>query len=228
MKILQREKCMMNISEKRNILSDFILIWVVIGVILWIICVLVGYPNFNSDNAISIYGTMVQGMSALLSVSIAVIVFRVQSLENRLQSLEQFILDYIFKISTYAYAYWIPRVEKHIRDGIIVKKYYTNRKELTEEIQKEIKENKDPQQKSLMKALSVHESIKETIHKTKYGGYQSFILLTVPILLSFYLLMLSDGMVDWLSFINISLVILLSIFGILSLIKTVIDSLGVK
>ena len=220
---------MTNKVEERNPAKTIIIIWLFVSVILWIFCVYVGSNTFNSENAVSIYGTMVQGMSALLSVSIAVIIFRIQSLENKVQSLEQYTLDYIFRISKFAYAYWIPSVEEHIRSGIIVTKYYLRRNEPpTEEKCKEIEENRDSQQKSLIESLNVRESIKKTIQKTKIGGYQSFILLILPILLSFYMLILSDGLPDSTSFISISLVILLSILGILSLIKTVIDSLNIK
>ena len=154
--------------------------------------------------------------------------FRIQSLENRLQSLEQFTLDYIYKITKYTYSHLAPLVEEHIRNYAIVKRYYRNRRELTEEKIKEIEEKREIQQESLIESLNERERIKEIIHKTRIGGYQSFILLITPILISFYLLMLSDGLSDSISFISISLVILMSIFGIIAITKTVIDSLNIK
>ena len=134
---------MNNEVEKKNTARNIIIIWLVVSIILWVFCVYFASNTFNSENAVSIYGTMVQGMSALLSVSIAVIIFRIQSLENKLQSLEQYTLDYIFRMAIFTYPKWIPSVEDDIRSGILVTKYYLRRERPpTEEKCKEIEENK--------------------------------------------------------------------------------------
>lgn len=220
---------MNNKVEKKNTARNIIIIWLVVCIILWVFCVYVASNTFNSENAVSIYGTMVQGMSALLSVSIAVIIFRIQSLENRLQSLEEFTLDYIFHLAIFTYPMWLPSVEEDIRSGIIVQRYYLKlRRPPTEEKLKEIAENTDPQQKRLMESLNKHVRVEEIIHKTKNGAYPSFFLLIIPIMLSFYMMMISDALTNWFSFFSISIVILFSILGILYLIKTVVDSLVIK
>jgi len=112
-------------QKKRNILKvvlTFILL--VLFAVLWLGYFQLGLFSFNKENAVSIYGTIVQGMSALLSVSIAVIIFRIQSLENRLHSLEDFVINYIFQITHQIYPKWLPILEEHIRNGSITNKYH--------------------------------------------------------------------------------------------------------
>jgi hypothetical protein len=75
----------MKIGKKR--VSRIILIVMIFGV--WVYYYFIGSPSYNRNNAFSIYGTVIQGMSALLSVAIAVIVFRIQSLETRIQLLSE-------------------------------------------------------------------------------------------------------------------------------------------
>lgn len=167
-------------------------------------------------------------MSALLGVSIAVVIFRIQRLENRLQSLEQFTLDYIYKIATFSYSYWTSRVEKHIRNGMIVQRYYRRLNRLTDEIIEKIKEGTDEQQESLLKSLEEHDRIPRIIQQTKNSAYWSFILLMLPILTSFFLLMISDAFDNIGSFFFVSVIILLSGLGIFSLVMTIETSLDLK
>ena len=120
-------------AQKRSISKPVLSILIVTTVIVWVAYYLLGSPSFKQENAISIYGTTIQGMSALLSVSIAVIIFRIQSLENRNQSLEQSTLNYIFQITKNTYPKWLlPCVEENIRRGFIAARYYSNRNELTD------------------------------------------------------------------------------------------------
>ena len=78
-----------------------------------------------------------------------------------------------------------------------------------------------------MESLNEHMNVKETIQQTRKGAFGSFFLLIIPILISFFLLMISDAVASWLSFYFVSLVILLSVFGILSLILTAVGSTSV-
>jgi hypothetical protein len=245
-KLLIKHKCLnhekfikerakkMTKTEKISIKKAVILVAVLVSLlILWIGYFCYGSFSFNKENAISIYGTIVQGMSALLSVSIAVIIFRIQSLENRLLSLEELTISYIFQITQLVYPKWLPCLEEHISGRIITNQYYKKRvrkKKLgtLEHSIATLKKDRDDQQNRLMEALNEHTRIKQIIHKAKKGAYPSFILLISPILLSFYLLMISDALANWISFFMASFVILLSILGIFSLTITVVDSLATE
>jgi hypothetical protein len=196
--------------------------------IAWGVYYYVGSPSFQKDNAFSIYGTIIQGMSALLSVSIAVIIFRIQSLENRNQSLEQSTINYIFQISQQIYPKWLPCLEEHIRRGIITQKYHERRKMdvvASHYSASALKKDKEDQQNRLMECLNEHVRIEKTIQQTKKGALGSFGLLISPIFLSFFLLLISDALAQYLSFYLVSSVILLSAFGIFSLILTVVGSI---
>ncbi len=74
--------------------------------IIWVVYYNIGFSNFNKENSVSIYGSVIQGMSALLSIAIAVIIFRIQSLENRNLSLEQSTLNYVYNITHWTYPQW--------------------------------------------------------------------------------------------------------------------------
>ncbi len=192
-----------------------------------------GLVEFQSD-AISIFGSIIQGMSALLSVAIAVIIFRVQSLENRNFSLEQSTLNYIHNITKFTYPKWIPSVEEDIKNGIITKRYFERRfdalnrrrglKTPHKEMLKELEIDRDEQQKRLEETLNNHIEISQTIKRTRDGIISSVILLISPIIISFLMLMVSDALTPLGNFGFVVIVVLLSAIGIVILIQTVLDS----
>jgi hypothetical protein len=216
--------------RKHSRIVNIVLLSILIGT-LWVYYLLIGSPKFNKENAVSIYGTVIQGMSALLSVSIAVIVFRIQSLENRNQLLEESTLNFIFQTTRLAYPKWIPSVEEDIRSRAISKKYYEIRARSFQLGQigysKKVKEfhaDENTQQKRLEETLNLHTRTEQTIQRTKNNVFLSMIFLIFPILVSFFLLMISDALEVSTSFYNVSLVVLMSAFGIVSLIMTVLES----
>jgi hypothetical protein len=54
-------------------------------------------------------------------------IFRIQSLENRNQSLEQSTIDHVYKIVGWSYGEWGPELAKDIKDKSITGRYYENR-----------------------------------------------------------------------------------------------------
>lgn len=198
-----------------------ILLLLGIGIIsIWTFYYLKGIPSFNPNNAISIYGTIVQGMSALLSVSIAVIVFRIQSLENRKQTLEESTLNYVYQIIYWSYPEWSEHIERDIKNGSITTRYGTR-------VDWRIRDHEVAcQQERLMHVIDVLEGIKNTIRKIRVDVFWSLLLLLTPILLSLYFMIVTDGLFQPLSYYAVSFVILLSTFGIVSLILTVMDSIA--
>jgi hypothetical protein len=219
---------------KKKLANVFKLIIIVVIVILsWSYFYQLGLPSFVKANAVSIYGTIVQGMSALLSVSIAVIIFRIQSLENRLHSLEESTLNYIFQISQNTFPKWLPCLEENIRSGSITNEYFKVRmiqKNLygSGRSEEDLRKDKENQQSRLLESLEENESVKQTIQKTRQGAYWSFFLLAVPIVMSFFFLLTTESIMEWSSFNLVSIAILVSILGIVSLAKTVVDSLVIK
>lgn len=157
----------------------------------------------------------------MLSVAIAVIIFRTQSLENRSQSLEQSTLNYIYQTTGWTYPQWTSSVEDDITNKSITNRYYERLVSPTEEFRKE---ERDRQQKRLEEALSLHTNITITIKRIRNGFYTSAIWLIMPILSSLLLLMVSDALnVIW-NFIFVSVVILMSALGITLLIRIVFES----
>jgi len=227
-------------SEKSSNLKRFIkahsegirivLIFILLGT-LWAYYYSIGSPKFNRSNAVSIFGIVIVGMSALLSVAIAVIVFRIQSLENRSQLLEESTLNFIFQTTRLAYPKWVPSVEDDIRSLAISKRYYEIRVKGLRLGQsgynakvKELHDDENTQQKRLEETLNLHTRIEQTIQRTRRNIFSGMVFLISPILLSFFLLMISDALADFTLFYMVSLVVLMSAFGIVSLMLTVLES----
>ena len=63
----------------------------------------VSFSSFSRETAVSIHDDILQGLSGLGSVAIAVIIFRIQSLENRSNSIEQATLNYISQTMGWTY-----------------------------------------------------------------------------------------------------------------------------
>ena len=206
--------------------------WIVfpIAIIVWSSYFLNGYSNFNKINAVSMFGSIIQGMSALLSVAIAVIVFRIQSLENRNQSLEQSTLDYIYKIIQWSYPRWDSALENHIRNENIKTRYYQQlfnirrTQSLRVRTDEEINEECENQQQKLIDVLSYHENVKKTIQRLKDGAFTSTVFLALPIIISAFSFMMSDTWDAFTNFSFVSVVVFLSVLGIPVLLKIIADS----
>jgi hypothetical protein len=204
-------------SEKNVLSRNVVIAFIVVIVLVWVLYYLIGSPSFNKSNAVSIYGTIIQGMSALMSVALAVVIFRIQSLENRNQSLEQSTLDYIHRITQWTYPQWIPSLEENIRDGSITERYSQSHGTSDEE--------RNLQQKRLEETLNLHTATDQRIQRTKNRIMITLAFLITPILMSLFLLMISDAFASLVTFYSVSIVILLSAFGVVCLILTVLDSL---
>ena len=81
-------------SNTKIVFVILLILFILIGVI-WFYYFATGVPSFDKETAVTIHDSIIQGISGLGSVAIAVIVFRIVSLENRNQSLEQSTLNYI-------------------------------------------------------------------------------------------------------------------------------------
>jgi hypothetical protein len=188
--------------------------------------------TFNENNAISIFGSIIQGMSALLSVAIAVIVFRIQSLENRNFSLEQSTLNYIFQITHFIYPQWLTSLEDDIRSGKITNRYYDNRVKLSMKgelpwTQEELEKDRDEQQKRLEETLKIHVRNEKIIKQIRERIVSSVIMLISPIVLSLYMLMVSDSCNSLANFTVISIVIVMSAIGTVWLVNLVMGSIEI-
>jgi hypothetical protein len=76
-----------------------------------------------------------------------------------------------------------------------------------------------------MECLNEHARVEKTIQQTRKGALWSFGLLVSPIFFSIFLLLVSDAFEQGMSFYSVSLVVLLSAFGIFSLLNTVDTSI---
>ena len=204
-----------------------IILFVVVITLVWILYYLIGSPSFNRNNAVSIYGTVIQGMSALLSVALAVVIFRIQSLENRNQSLEQSTLNYIFQTTGNIYPQWSSIVEEDIENKSLTRHYSSISRQRNINMPRErLEKDRDDQQKRLEETVYLHTKTDQTIQQTKKRVYVAFIFLISPIMISLFLLMGSDAFPNEAIFYTVASVILLSAFGILLLILTALDSLS--
>lgn len=204
---------------------------VILGLLFWVFFIwAIAYLNGGPDgNYVSILGTVVQGMSALLSVAIAAIIFRIQSLDNRKQSIEQSTLNYIFQTTGFIYPEWTPLIEENIRNGHITERYLDNRRSLakdkgflnTEHLQ-QLQIDRDNQQERLIQTLTLHENINRTIKITKRDFIISTFILSLPIIGSLLYLMFPESQISMIVFTPL---ILLSCLGIISLITTVTESI---
>jgi len=215
-----------------KILSAVPYIILFISAFTWFVCYQVGLFTFNKTNAVSVLSSVIQGMSALISVAIAVAIFRIQSLENRNQSLEQSTLNYIFQITVITYPQWIPSVEEAISSKSITDRYYKHRVDYLnqetgfnglgrEKKVKEYAEDRDIQQKRLEETLNLHVRVEETIQRLKYGVLMSVVFLMLPVILSFLMLMVVDALNPLVNFALISAIVLFSVSGIALLIQLV-------
>lgn len=166
-----------------------------------------------------------------MSVSVAVIIFRIQSLENRNQQLEESTLNFIFQTTRLAYPKWIPSLEEDIRSRAISKRYYEIRAKSLQLNQPgyndkidEYHDDENTQQKRLEETLNLHTLTEQTIQRIRSGVITSVMMLIVPIMFSFLFLMVSDAFDVSLNFVFVSVVVLMSAIGTTVLIKTVLKS----
>ena len=211
------------IKLQQKILSFFPLTFFILVVVIWVEYYSIGFSSFNKGNAVTIFASVIGGMSALLSVALAVIIFRIQSLENRSQSLEQSTLNYIYQITGgWTYPQWTSSVEDDIRNKSITNRYYLRIDPIEEEFRKQ---ERDKQQKRLEETLNLHNGIVKRIERIRKGFWTSAIFLIMPILSSLLMLMVSDTFDSSWNFVFVSIVVLMSALGISLLVKIVKESL---
>jgi hypothetical protein len=217
-----------DLESKITLLTPFVIL--IVFLLVWLSCYLYGFLSFDKNNTVSILSSIIQGMSALLGVFIAVAVFRIQSLENRIQSLEQSTLTYVFQITKFTYPHWLPSLEEAIRNGAITKVYFDRRVKEKEAgilpytIQ-QLEKDRDNQQEGLMHILTVRTNMQQAIRKMKQGVQGSTIFLIIPIAYSFLMLMITDSLTLELNFALVSIMVFFSVLGIALLITIVFTSM---
>lgn len=206
--------------EPRN---KTVFIFLVLLFLIGVICYyyIIGFSSFNKATANEIHDDILQGLSGLGSVAIAVIIFRIQGLENRNQSLEQSTLNYISQTMGWSYPEWTLSVEEDIRNKTLTNRYYAHLPSGTDEF---IVAEKDRQQKRLEEALDLHTRIQQTVRRIRKDVYSCAVFLILPLLLSLMMLEVSDFLSTFWSFVFVSVVVLMSAFGIMLLIKMVLES----
>src|SRR3990172_10370263 len=148
----------------RNTLLIILLALSVLIGITWYYYFIISTPSFNKATAVTIHDSIIQGISGLGSVAIAVIIFRIQSLENRNQSLEQSTLNYISQTMGWSYPEWTPSLEEDIRKETLTNRYYANVPSKSREL---VLEEQRRQQKRLEEALDLHTRIQQTIRRIR-------------------------------------------------------------
>ena len=187
----------------------------------WYFYFVIGLPSFSKDTAVTIHDSIIQGISGLGSVAIAVIIFRIQSLENRNESLEQTTLNYISQTLGWSYPEWTASLEEDIKNKTITNRYFSHVPSATGEF---VAAEKDRHQKRLEEALELHNRTQQTIRRIRSYVFSCVFFLIVPILLSLLLLMVANLLDLFWNFTFLSAVILMCALGILLLIQMVVES----
>jgi len=200
-----------------------VVILLVLLIIIALICYyfVVDFSSFKKTTASEIHDDILQGLSGLGSVAIAVIIFRIQSLENRNQSLEQTTLNYISQALGFTYPEWTSSLEDDIKNQSITNRFYASVPSKSREL---VLEEKQRQQKKLEEALDLHTRVKQTIRRIRNDVFSCAIFLIMPLLLSLILLMVSDFMDIFSTYLSVSIVVVMSALGIMLLIKMVLES----
>ena len=207
-------------SNTKIVFVILLILFILIGVI-WFYYFAAGVPSFDKGTAVTIHDSIIQGISGLGSVAIAVIVFRIVSLENRNQSLEQSTLNYISQTMGWSYPEWTSSVEDDIRNKTLTNRYYARLPSKTDEL---VIAERDRQQKRLEEALNLHTRIQQTIRRIRNDVFSCAIFLILPILLSLLLLMVVELLDIFWNFVSLSAVVLMCSLGISLLIKMVLES----
>lgn len=206
-------------SRRKTIFVILFALFVVIGVI-WFYYFSTGSPIFKKETATIIHDSIIQGISGLGAVAIAVFIFRIQSLENRSQSLEQATLNYISQNMGWSYPEWTQSLEEDILDKTLTSRYFDSQPPKTAEL---IAAEKNRQQKRLEEALAMHTRIEQTVTRIRKDVFFAAIFLIMPILLSLLLLMVVDLLDIFWNFFFLSFVVLMCSLGISLLIKIVLE-----
>lgn len=223
-----------SIKPRLSRLYGIPLLTAVVLLLLWLVYYIIGFEKFNRDNVIAILTSLIEGMAALLSIAIAVIIFRIQTLENRRHDLEESTLNFIFQISRGStYPRWTPSVEDDINNGKLTNRYYHFRLAdlklgqigYNEKV-KEYAEDKDTQQARLIDALKLHSSLSQRIQRVREKFIPKMFLLFSPMLLGLFWFMVSDAATTFVNFFMVSVLVLLSAIGITELILIVKDSIA--
>jgi hypothetical protein len=205
--------------RNRPVIVILIILGILVGILVYYYTV--AFSSFKKTTASEIHDDILQGLSGLGSVAIAVIIFRIQSLENRNQSLEQATLNYISQTFGFTYPEWARSLETDIRNQTLTNKYYMNVPLKSKEL---VFEEKDRQQKRLEEALDLHTRIRQTIKRIRTDIFSCAVFLIMPLLLSLILLTVSDVIDIFWTFVSVSVVVLMSALGIMLLIKMVLGS----
>jgi hypothetical protein len=204
------------------------LIVLIISLGIWFVSYYVGFPSYDVKNSSQNYGSIIQGMSALLGVVLAAAIFRIQSLENRVQSLEQSTLDYVYKIIKHTYPEWDDRFEENIKNGNITNNYFELQRRKHEHSDQEYQTDRLIQQKGLTNNMAKHTNLKQSISNIKHQVIGVSLILIAPIAISFLMLMSTDSLTPGNNFFMISFTIYLSIFGIVLLLSVILQSMFQK
>ena len=207
-------------SKNKIVFIILLVLFILIGVIGFYYFA-AGVPSFDKETAVTIHDSIIQGISGLGSVAIAVIIFRIVSLENRNQSLEQSTLNYISQTMGWSYPEWTSSVEDDIRNKTLTNRYYARLPSKTDEL---VIAERDRQQKRLEEALNLHTRIQQTIRRIRNDVFSCAIFLILPILLSLLLLMVVELLDIFWNFVSLSAVVLMCSLGISLLIKMVLES----
>jgi amino acid permease len=203
-----------------------------VSVVVWFVSYVVGFANYQTSTSSQNYGSVIQGMSALLGIVIAAAIFRIQSLENRLQSLEESTLDYVYKIIGHSYPVWDERLENSITNESITQTYLKYRlsrpSSVTTLVSGAYQEDARIQQEGLQTILEKHNSLRKTIDNMKHQVLGVSIILLTPIVISFIMLMSTDSLTKGANFFMVAFVVYLSILGIVLLLSVVYQSMFQK
>jgi hypothetical protein len=199
---------------------------VILGIIFLILAIgfnyfIIGSPSLSKQTITTIHDSIIQGISGLGAVAIAVFIFRIQSLENRSESLEEAALNYISQTFGFSYPDWTQSLEDDIRNKTLTSRYYANLPSGTEEL---ISKEKDRQQTRLEEALHTHTEIEQTVARMRKDVFYAVIFLIVPVMVSLLLLLVVDLLDIFWNFFFLSIIILFCSFGISLLIKMVLES----
>jgi hypothetical protein len=205
--------------RNRPVIIILISLSILVGILVYYYAV--AFSSFQKTTASEIHDDILQGLSGLGSVAIAVIIFRIQSLENRNQSLEQTTINYISQTFGFTYPEWTRSLEADIKNQTLTNKYYMNVPLKSKEL---VFEEKDRQQKRLEEALDLHMRIRQTIKRIRTDIFSCAVFLIMPLLLSLILLTVSDVLDIFWTFVSVSVVVLMSAMGIMLLIKMVLGS----
>jgi hypothetical protein len=208
-----------SILRNKSYLAIVTVSFALIGIV--VIYYVFAFDSFQESTANEIHDDILQGLSGLASVAIAVIVFRIQSLENRSNSIEQSTLNYISQTMGRTYPQWTLSLEDDIKNQTLTNRYYSSVPLKSADL---VLEEKQRQQKRLEEALDLHLRIKQTIVRIRNDVFACAFFLIMPLLLSLVLLYISDVLDLFWTFWSVSFVVIISVVGIMLLIKMVLGS----